>query len=73
MDCKIKMVNNTRKYDLYCCWFGDFATGTMLLDKAEKLQEWCETQESISLQQATRCALRNNFDLWYATPLKKII
>lgn len=73
MECKIKMVNNTQKHDLYCCWFGDFATGAMLKDKAEKLQAWCEEQTEISLKNAIKYALRNNFDLWYASPLKKII
>lgn len=73
MECIIKLVNSTPKYDFYCCWFGDFTTGTMLKDKAEQLKEFLANKDTIDLSMAKKLAYRNNFDLFWAEPLKRII
>lgn len=72
MECEIKLVNQTQKFDFYCCYFDEFATGTMDIDKAKALQLWLREKESVTVKELKKALKYSGVSLWYANPLKQI-
>lgn len=72
MECENKLVNQTQKYDFYCCYFDKFATGTMDFDKAKALKLWLREKDSVTIKELTKTFAYSGVSLWYAKPLKQI-
>jgi len=73
MKCEIKYVNSTSKCDLYCCYFGDYCTGTMLKDQADGLAKHLEKFEIISLQEVKKIFRYSSVGLYYSDPIHRIM
>lgn len=72
MECEIKFVNQTQKYDFYICVFDKFSTGTMDIEKAKKLKEWLSEKERVTVKELTKAFAYSGISLYYANPLKQI-
>ena len=69
MKVNINYISSTDKFDFYTVSFLNYCTGTMQLEKAEKLKAYLEPLETITLPELKKLFRYSSDGLWEVKPL----